>query len=124
MGLGYAVPYLAAVRPECERTLAFMPASQGVVNWPASGLSSSALVDSLAMPLPDASIDRVLVVHEAVRFVQNSVGAVPGPLYLAVSAAAVAVLLLFFVAGPFLQSAQDSVATLFASPGAFFGLRP
>ena len=50
--------------------------------------------------------------------------AVPGPLYLAVSAAAVAVLLLFFAAGPFLQSAQDSVATLFASPGAFFGLRP
>jgi SAM-dependent methyltransferase len=63
MGLGYAVPYLAAVRPECERTLAFMPASQGVVNWPATGASASALVDPLMMPLPDASIDRMLVVH-------------------------------------------------------------
>jgi SAM-dependent methyltransferase len=40
-----------------------MPASQGVVNWPASGLSASALVDPMTMPLPDASIDRVLLVH-------------------------------------------------------------
>jgi SAM-dependent methyltransferase len=63
LGLGYATPYLGTLRPVAERTLAFMPAFQGVVNWPASGLSSSALVDPLAMPLPDASIDRVLVVH-------------------------------------------------------------
>ena len=63
MGLGYATPYLAAVRPEGERTLAFMPATQGVVNWPGSGPSASALVDPLMMPLPDACIDRVLVVH-------------------------------------------------------------
>src|SRR3712207_1485448 len=51
------------MRPAAERTLAFMPAFQGVVNWPATGCSSSTLVDPLAMPLPDASIDRVLVVH-------------------------------------------------------------
>src|SRR5215217_5773182 len=63
LGLGYATPYLAPVRPGAERTLAFMPASQGVVNWPASGLSASALVDPMMMPLPDASIDRVLLVH-------------------------------------------------------------
>jgi SAM-dependent methyltransferase len=63
LGLGYATPYLAAVRAECERTLAFMPASQGVVNWPGTGASASALVDPLTMPLPDASIDRILVVH-------------------------------------------------------------
>lgn len=63
LGLGYAPPYLAAVREECERALAFMPASQGVVNWPGTGASASALVDPLMMPLPDASIDRVLVIH-------------------------------------------------------------
>ena len=63
LGLGYATPYLAAVRAECERTLAFMPASQGVVNWPGTGASAAALVDPLMMPLPDASIDRILVVH-------------------------------------------------------------
>jgi SAM-dependent methyltransferase len=63
LGLGYAVPYVTAVRPECERALAFMPASQGVVNWPSTGASATALVDPLMMPLPDASIDRILVVH-------------------------------------------------------------
>jgi SAM-dependent methyltransferase len=63
LGLGYAPPYLSAVKDEGERTLAFMPANQGVVNWPSTGASASALVDPLMMPLPDASIDRVLVVH-------------------------------------------------------------
>ncbi|WP_112661669.1 class I SAM-dependent methyltransferase [Microvirga flavescens] len=63
LGLGYAPPYLGTIREECERALAFMPASQGVVNWPRSGASASTLVDPLMMPLPDASIDRVLVVH-------------------------------------------------------------
>jgi SAM-dependent methyltransferase len=63
LGLGYAPPYLGTAREQCERTLAFMPASQGVVNWPGSGLSASALVDPLTMPLAEASVDRVLVVH-------------------------------------------------------------
>lgn len=63
LGLGYAPPYLSEVREGCERTLAFMPANQGVVNWPSTGASAAALVDPLMMPLPDASIDRVLVVH-------------------------------------------------------------
>jgi SAM-dependent methyltransferase len=63
LGLGYAPPYLGTARSECERALVFMPASQGVVNWPSTGASASALVDPLMMPLPDASIDRVLVVH-------------------------------------------------------------
>ena len=63
LGLGYTPPYLANVRESAERTLAFMPAHQGVVNWPASGLSASALVDLTMMPLPDACVDRVLLVH-------------------------------------------------------------
>ncbi len=63
LGLGYAPPYLTLVKPQCERALVFMPASQGVVNWPSTGASASALVDPLMMPLPDASLDRVLVVH-------------------------------------------------------------
>jgi SAM-dependent methyltransferase len=63
LGLGYATPYLLGVRGAAERTLAFMPETQGVVNWPATGLSASALVDPMMMPLPDASIDRVLLVH-------------------------------------------------------------
>lgn len=63
LGIGYATPYLEALRKDAVRTLAFMPAEQGVVNWPSSGPSASALVDTTALPLPDSCIDRVLVVH-------------------------------------------------------------
>jgi len=63
LGIGYATPYLASFRTQAERVLAFMPAEQGVVNWPESGRSASALVDATCMPLPDACMDRVLVVH-------------------------------------------------------------
>ena len=63
MGVGYATPYLDAFRPAAMRTLAFMPAEQGVVNWPADGASASALVETTLLPLPDSCIDRVLVVH-------------------------------------------------------------
>jgi hypothetical protein len=52
LGLGYATPYLDGVRALPERTLAFMPETQGVVNWPATGLTASALVDPTMMPLP------------------------------------------------------------------------
>lgn len=63
LGVGYATPYLGIFRDEAVRVLAFMPAEQGVVNWPSSGHSASALVELTAMPLPDSSIDRVIVVH-------------------------------------------------------------
>ena len=63
LGIGYATPYLDVFRNEAVRVLAFMPAEQGVVNWPAQGRSASALVDTTAMPLPDSCMDRVLLVH-------------------------------------------------------------
>lgn len=63
VGLGYAVPYLSLLRPTAERTLAFMPAAQGVVNWTSREGSASALVDPLLLPLDDSSVDRILLVH-------------------------------------------------------------
>lgn len=63
LGIGYATPYLPLVSAEAERVAAFMPAAQGVVNWPSSGLSASALVDAAMLPLPDAAYDRVLLAH-------------------------------------------------------------
>jgi SAM-dependent methyltransferase len=64
LGLGYATPYLAEFRHDAMRTLAMMPAEQGVVPWPGHGEpSSSALVEELKLPLPSSSIDRVLLVH-------------------------------------------------------------
>ncbi|MBX9841352.1 MAG: class I SAM-dependent methyltransferase [Xanthobacteraceae bacterium] len=70
VGLGYAGPYLGLFREEAERCLAFMPAAQGVVKWPTVRPTLSALVDELELPLPDASVDRVLLVH-ALEMSQN-----------------------------------------------------
>ncbi|MES2905468.1 MAG: methyltransferase domain-containing protein [Pseudomonadota bacterium] len=64
LGLGYATPYLKPFREEALRTLAMMPAEQGVVHWPPpSEPSSTALVDEYDLPLPGGSMDRVLCVH-------------------------------------------------------------
>ena len=63
LGVGYATPYLGLFREEAERCLAFMPAAQGVVKWPTARPGLSALVDELDLPLPDAAVDRVLLVH-------------------------------------------------------------
>ncbi|MGL4637034.1 MAG: class I SAM-dependent methyltransferase [Beijerinckiaceae bacterium] len=63
MGLGYATPYLGPFREEAIRSIAMMPAAQGVVNWPSSGLSSSTLVDADQLPLRDGSVDRIILAH-------------------------------------------------------------
>ncbi len=63
VGLGYAPPYLDFFHGQPLRLLAMMPAEQGVVNWPESGASASALIDDSMLPLPDSSIDRVLLAH-------------------------------------------------------------
>lgn len=63
LGIGFATPFLAEFREKAQRVLAFMPATQGVVHWPVSGRSATALVEASMTPLPDASIDRILVVH-------------------------------------------------------------
>src|SRR5690606_9172672 len=63
LGIGYPIPYLGLFREEAERCLAFMPAAQGVVRWPSNGPGLTALVDEYELPLPDAAVDRVLLVH-------------------------------------------------------------
>src|SRR5882757_955717 len=62
-GIGYATPYLGLFREEAERCLAFMPAAQGVVKWPSARPTLTALVEEFELPLPDAAVDRVLLVH-------------------------------------------------------------
>jgi SAM-dependent methyltransferase len=63
MGLGYTTPYLGQFRTEAQRTLAFMPAAQGVLHWPNESRSLTTLVDEGDLPLDDLSMDRVLLVH-------------------------------------------------------------
>ena len=43
LGLGYATPWLGSVRESARRTVAAMPAAQGVEVWPGEGRPLSAL---------------------------------------------------------------------------------
>jgi len=63
LGIGYPTPYLGLFREDAERCIAFMPAAQGVVKWPSARPTLSALVDENELPLADAAVDRVLLVH-------------------------------------------------------------
>jgi SAM-dependent methyltransferase len=63
VGLGYCTPYLGLFREEGDRTLAFMPARQGVIPWPTARPGRSALVEDDMLPLADAAVDRLLIVH-------------------------------------------------------------
>jgi SAM-dependent methyltransferase len=72
LGLGYAMPYLSALarRGNAERVIAMMAASQGVHRWnPPGGMRTSrqgnlaSITEENAFPLPDGSMNRVLLVH-------------------------------------------------------------
>lgn len=63
LGLGYATPYLGVFREEAERCIAVMPAAQGVVRWPSAAPTLATLADETLLPLPTASMDRVVAVH-------------------------------------------------------------
>lgn len=63
MGLGYAVPYLGAFRTQAARYGALMPSRQGALVWPREGPKHTVLIDDEHLPLPDNSVDRMLVVH-------------------------------------------------------------
>lgn len=63
LGLGYATPYLGQFRGEAARTVAAMPAGQGVLHWPHDEPGLTTLVDELDLPFEDLTFERVLVVH-------------------------------------------------------------
>ena len=62
-GLGYALPWLDMLGEDAERTIALMPAHQGAQRWPKEAPSRTAIVYEEELPLADASIDRMLLVH-------------------------------------------------------------
>ena len=63
LGIGFCLPYLRPLREESERVVAVMPSSQGVLPWPPEGPGLVCLADETELPLPDRSVDRVLLVH-------------------------------------------------------------
>jgi SAM-dependent methyltransferase len=62
-GLGYATPYLGSFRGEAARLGALMPAHMGGLVWPDMGPVRTALVDESRLPLPDNTVDRLLMIH-------------------------------------------------------------
>lgn len=63
LGIGYATPYLRPFMGEACQVAALMPANQGIHHWPREGPNRAFLSDEFEIPLPDQSIDRILVVH-------------------------------------------------------------
>lgn len=63
VGLGYCTPYLGLFREDASRSIALMPARQGVIHWPTARPCKSALVEEDRLPLADAAVDRMLIVH-------------------------------------------------------------
>ena len=68
VALGYGLPYLAHLEAHypsntSAQFLAFMPAQQGVCHWPSIEDSRTCLVDPYRLPLADASVERVILVH-------------------------------------------------------------
>jgi SAM-dependent methyltransferase len=63
LGVGFAAPFLGLFQSDAERVLAVMPSGQGVMHWPEGARNLVTLADEDALPFPDRSIDRMLVVH-------------------------------------------------------------
>ncbi len=63
LGIGHTGPYLRLWREQASACIALTPAQMGAARWPAgaAGLSCSAEED--ALPFPDLSFDRILLVH-------------------------------------------------------------
>ena len=63
LALGYATPFLEVLGQAARRTVAAMPAAQGVEAWPAGERNLACLTLEADLPLPNALFDRVLAVH-------------------------------------------------------------
>jgi SAM-dependent methyltransferase len=63
LGLGYATPFLDSARDRARRTVAAMPATQGVEAWPGETRNQACLVEETSLPFANAMFDRILAVH-------------------------------------------------------------
>src|SRR5262249_60476782 len=60
IGLGFAAPYIGMFRGEVARLGALMPATQGVLVWPASGPAQAGIVEEAVLALAGAPGRRLL----------------------------------------------------------------
>lgn len=62
LGYGFAAPWLDGFAG-ARRAVAYMPASQGAVAWPARAPGRTAMGEEARLPFAEALFDRVLLVH-------------------------------------------------------------
>jgi len=63
LGIGYAPPFLDPFRDRARRTVAAMPAQQGVELWPRGERVLACLAGDTHLPFPNALFDRILMIH-------------------------------------------------------------
>jgi SAM-dependent methyltransferase len=63
LGFGYAAPYMEPWRTTARRTIAIMPATQGVERWPSVGPNQACISEEDRLPFKEAMFDRILCVH-------------------------------------------------------------
>ncbi len=63
LGLGHAAPFLPAWLEGARVCIALTPAQLGVSGWPEAGPNLCCCAEEDALPFPDLSFDRVLLVH-------------------------------------------------------------
>lgn len=61
VGIGYPLPFLE--RCTHARSFAVMSATQGVTRWPKQGACRTVLTEDHVLPLADASVEKLLLVH-------------------------------------------------------------
>ena len=63
LGFGFAVPVLRPYLSVARRTIALMPAPQGVMPWPAGLDNISVLSEEVHWPVRTGSVDRLVLLH-------------------------------------------------------------
>lgn len=63
LGVGYTAPYLSLWREEAYRCIALTPAQIGTTRWPSGAANLSCTAEEDALPFPDLTFDRILLVH-------------------------------------------------------------
>jgi SAM-dependent methyltransferase len=63
LGLGYPGPYLQLWREQSARSIALSPQHMGATPWPAGRRSLACIAEEDALPFPDLSFDRILLIH-------------------------------------------------------------
>jgi SAM-dependent methyltransferase len=63
LGFGYVAPYLTLWQPVAGRCIAVTPSQIGVSRWPPRDANLACTGNEDALPFPDLSFDRILLVH-------------------------------------------------------------